>query len=106
GNVQHRGGMKLQMFGEDAEGLPVPMDMPRQDTLNPTPEVLKKYLAMGKQVYQDEAQSLTFKSGATAELQRENGFTRLLQLTSPGTSLGCAVDEGTRESDCQCLSKP
>jgi hypothetical protein len=97
---------KLQVFTEDAEGLPVPMQIPKSDSINPSPETVKSYLSMGKETYRESLSQLRLKSGATVDVHEENGFVRLLQVGTPGASLGCAVEEISHEADCQCLSQP
>lgn len=90
--------MRLRVFGEDAEGLPVPISIPESHSSNPDESLIQSYLAGGTPEFTEESLSWQGSTG-TVEWTEENGRVRELHWVGGGRSLGCARPD---IADCEC----
>ena len=95
--------MRMQLFLVDAESLPIPVEMPTEDTTDPSQETIDKYLSRGQVFLTQESSEVHFINGNSAEVERENGEIRDVKLSATDGFFAC----GTNSDDtlgCKCLT--
>lgn len=100
----HSEELQLQLFGEDREGLPLPLAISNKLALQAR---VKKYLARGETTLEQARYKIEFGNGELGEIEYENGDLVAMSLYA-GRALGfsCARASQSLEIACKCFAVP
>lgn len=92
------GKKELRLFGVDDEGLPIPRELDPRVAFDPSPRAIASLRRPGEVFFHQTQESLKFRDGLSAEVERVNDRVREMRVTVvDGSTLAC------RGSDCRCL---
>lgn len=93
---------RLRVFGEDEEGLPVPLAIPSDEEVNPSQSVIEKQFDGGTVEWTEEKWQVPVQDGGLLEWTLDNGAVVEFHLQRPDLTLGCAENEARDSVDCLC----
>lgn len=92
--------IEMRLFGVDAEGLPVPMDLPPGESLNPPRGTVERYLSQGQIEFHQVRRHLILNNGTSVMADVVNGLPRELMIRAGTRTLACTT------LSCRCLQGP
>jgi hypothetical protein len=97
--------LRLQLFALDEEGLPVPVEVPAEETRNPSDEVIHQYLDKSRILETQEKETLLFEGPRQLRLavETKNGAVRSLEISDRSTSFQCQTGRQSDAIECKCL---
>lgn len=87
---------EVRLFGVDAENLPVPKPLDAKIAVNPSAETLEALKLPGDVVYHQTQETLKFRDGTSAKVERVNDRVHDVQIFLKDQTLSC------RDLECQC----
>ncbi|GIL16642.1 MAG: hypothetical protein BroJett040_03930 [Oligoflexia bacterium] len=92
---------ELHLFAVDKEGLPIPIELPAEKSINVTDEVISQMLKEGDVYYKEKAGVLLFPTGDRLEYVEKNGILSELEFIR-GDKIYKCTNLKSKES-CQCI---
>jgi hypothetical protein len=95
--------LKVEVFGVDADNLPVPMELPAEyRTLSPQ-QAVELFKSKGRVEVEEITQTLNWDKQTNAVTKTRNGHVIEAQMMFGNQSLGCAKDSFQGRVDCACM---
>ena len=93
---------RLRYYGVDKEGLPVPIPLTKEQSLNPSEEYIASLENQGQVTLREEARRGLFSKGAEIYYTERNGYLSELEISVDGKSVKCQDLQSTH-GNCGCF---
>ncbi len=92
-----KGKSEVRLFDVDSEGLPVPVELKAEDSLDPREDFVQSLLSQGQIIHFEKRESRVFQNGNSVLIQWINGEIHDLQVFTKAKTFAC------REQSCRCF---